>query len=163
MMGSGKSTVGAALAARTGDAFVDLDAAIVADAGRSIAELFASEGEAGFRARETQTLARVLASPRPCVLACGGGVVLRDENVALLRERATVVWLDATVETLAARVGDGAGRPLLAGDPAARLASLDAQRRHRYAACADVVVAVDGRSVDEIVDALAGALAEVPA
>lgn len=161
-MGAGKSTVGRRLARAWGRAFVDLDDAIVAAAGRPIPELFADEGEAGFRDRETAALRAALAEPTPAVVATGGGVVLRDENRALLGDRAVVVWLDAEVEALAARVGDGTGRPLLADTPAERLRALDIARRPLYEAVADLRIDTSGLGADEVVAAVvAGLAAEV--
>ncbi len=162
LMGAGKSTVGRRLARAWGRAFVDLDDAIVAVAGRPIPELFAAEGEAGFRDRETAALRSALAEPTPVVVATGGGVVLRDENRALLGERSVVVWLDAEVEALAARVGDGVGRPLLADAPAERLRALDIARRPFYERVADLRIDTSGLGVDEVVAAVvAGLAAEV--
>jgi shikimate kinase len=162
LMGAGKSTVGRRLASAWGRAFVDLDDAIVAAAGRPIPELFAAEGEAGFRDRETAALRAALAEPTPLVVATGGGVVLREENRALLGERAVVVWLDAEVDALAARVGDGTGRPLLADAPAERLRSLATARRPLYEAVADLRVDTSGLGPDEVVTAVvAGLAAEV--
>jgi shikimate kinase len=159
LMGAGKSTVGARLAAVLGRSFVDLDEAVVADAGRPVEAIFAAEGEDGFRERETDALRRVLAGTVGVVLATGGGVVTRERNRALLARRSVVVWLDADVAELAARVGDGDGRPLLAGDPVARLAALDADRRPAYEACADLAVTTTGLTPDEVVAAV---LADLP-
>ncbi len=159
LMGAGKSTVGRRLAAAWGRPFVDLDEAIVAMAGRPIPEQFATEGEAVFRDRETAALRTALAAPEPVVVATGGGVVLRDENRALLGEHAVVVWLDASVEALAARVGDGAGRPLLADGPEERLRTLDGARRPLYESVADLRVDTSGLGADEVVAAVEAGLA----
>jgi shikimate kinase len=159
MMGSGKSTVAHRLAARRGARAVDVDEEIVRDTGSTIAELFAQRGEVGFRDVEATTLARLLAVEHPLVLATGGGVVLRSANVAALRARSVVVWLDASVATLAARVGDGTGRPLLQGDPIGRLGSLDAERRPYYAGAAHLVVAVDALDPDGVAEAIQHLLA----
>jgi shikimate kinase len=159
LMGAGKSTVGRRLASAWGRSFVDLDDAVVAEAGRSIAELFAAEGEDGFRDRESAALRAALAASAPVVVATGGGVVLRDENRALLADEAVVVWLDADVATLAARVGDGTGRPLLADGPEARLRALDAARRPLYSAAADLRVDTTDLGTDEVVAAVEAGLA----
>jgi shikimate kinase len=156
LMGSGKSTVGARLAAATDRRFVDLDDAIEAEAGLTIPEIFELEGEAGFRAREHEAMAAVLAATEPLVLATGGGAVLRPANRDLMREHGVVVWLRATPATLAARVGDGAGRPLLASpvagdDVEGRLTALSADRAEAYEAAAHETVDVDGADPDEIV------------
>ena len=91
-MGSGKSTLGRALAARLARPFVDVDARIEADAGCSIAALFAAEGEAGFRAREARVLAAVLGGPA-AVIATGGGAVLAEANRTAMRAAGVVVYL----------------------------------------------------------------------
>lgn len=133
LSGAGKSTVGVALAERLGWPLVDTDALIAADAGCSIAEIFAAEGEAAFREREAAALAAALAGP-PCILATGGGIVLRAENREQLRSQAVVVWLDAPDSTILARLAAHAERrPLLADDPAARLAALRHARAALYA------------------------------
>jgi shikimate kinase len=152
MMGAGKSVVARALALRLHTRAVDLDDEVVRDTGRSIPNLFAERGDAGFRDAETAALREVLGHDEPVVLATGGGVVLRADNVAVLRSRAVVVWLDSDVTTLAQRVGDGTGRPLLAGDPVGRLRVLDAERRPHYAAAAHLVVRVDGIDITRVAD-----------
>jgi shikimate kinase len=147
MMGSGKSTVGALLADRTGRAFVDLDSMVEASSGRSVAALFADEGERGFRDRELAALEEVLGSSQPTVLATGGGVVTTGAGRDALTAGATVVWLDVPVADLAARVGHDAGRPLLGEEPLESLKRLDAERRALYESVADIVV--DGRDAPE--------------
>jgi shikimate kinase len=104
-MGSGKSSVGRALATLLGWNFVDLDCEIERSAGRKIREIFASEGEAEFRKIEADRLRSVLATvPRPLVLATGGGTFVQSENVTLLRDNhATVVFLEAAPEFLLRR------------------------------------------------------------
>ena len=153
-MGAGKSVVGARLAKRLGRPFVDLDAVIEAEAGRSVAALFAAEGEDGFRARESTLLARCLAGD-PCVIATGGGAVLDAENRRRLGEQAFVVWLAAAPATQLERVAGSRGRPLLqVPDPAAVLDRLAAERTPHYRALADLHLDTDDRSTDQVVDAL---------
>jgi shikimate kinase len=101
--GSGKTTAGEVLATRLGQPFVDADAVLEADAGMSIARIFATEGELGFRDRETATLRKLAAGP-PAVIATGGGIILRAENRDLLRATGFVVWLTADPETLWHRI-----------------------------------------------------------
>lgn len=163
MMGSGKSTAGRHLADLLGYRFLDADTSIEQVAGRSIPELFASEGEAGFRALEAAVLNQI-ASWHSLVVATGGGVVTRPENWGQLHQ-GVVIWLDAPDALLLERLSsDPTPRPLLqAEDPAARLAALLAERKPLYAQ-ADLHIAQDGRPADQvaaqILEALPGVLKE---
>lgn len=146
LSGTGKSTIGRLLAERQHRLLLDTDALIVASAGRSIESIFALEGEERFRDLEVIALRRALAAV-PCVVATGGGIVLRDENRGLLRERAFVVWLDAPTETLVRRLRDHSElRPLLAGDANARLEELRRVRAPLYAEVANLHIQTAGRS-----------------
>jgi shikimate kinase len=151
-MGAGKSTVGGMVAARLGRPFVDLDREIERLAGRTVAELFAADGEGGFRDAEHAALAAV-ARQAGIVVACGGGVVTDERSHATLREGGTVVYLRVTPEEAVARVGsEVAGRPLLlGGDPAVAAALLDSRER-LYEAVADVTVDTAGRAPAGIAD-----------
>jgi shikimate kinase len=124
-----------------------------------VAELFAERGEAAFRAEESRVLSEALAAPSPAVVSVAGGAVLAAANRRLLATQAIVVWLRAEPATLAARVGTGAGRPLLDGDPAGALAELDAVRRPLYGEVADVIVDVDDLDASTVVDRILGATA----
>jgi shikimate kinase len=133
LSGSGKSTVGPELAGLLGRAFVDTDELIASEAGTSIADIFDQQGEAAFRECERLAVRRAIDRP-PAVLATGGGAPLDAANRAALWDGNLVVWLDAPVEVLVARLGaGGAVRPLLAGAPSARLAALRAAREPIYA------------------------------
>jgi shikimate kinase len=146
LMGSGKTTVGRRLAARLDRPFVDADEALEARAGRSIADIFETDGEEAFRDLESEVLAWLLAAPQPGVIASGGGVVLRPENRKLLSAHdVTVVWLDAGPAFLASRVERKAHRPLLAGEvsPVEVLERLHQERAPLYAEVADHVVGVE--------------------
>lgn len=144
MMGSGKTTVGRMLADRLGRPFFDSDDEVEQATGHSVAEIFATDGEAAFRIEERRALEAAVASPAPAVVAVAGGAVLDPHNRAVIEGAGTVVWLRADPATLARRVGDGAGRPLLGDDPPAALRRLAAERTPLYAQVADVVVDVDG-------------------
>ena len=145
MMGSGKSAVGRLLAGALGRPFIDLDIEIEQSAGRTVAAIFAEEGEPGFRAREAAAVVEALGT-EGAVVSCGGGVVLTPANVDHLRRDATVVWLTATPRVAAARLASDGGRPLLAGmagDLEDRIATLTAERRGAYAAAAHLIVDAD--------------------
>lgn len=131
-MAAGKSAVGRALARLTGRPFVDTDLLVSALARRSVARVFAAEGEAGFRRREAAALVRA-SRVRGAVVAVGGGAVTRAENVRLMRRAGTVVWLQAGWKALSLRAGRdaGAARPLWAKGRA-----LLAERRPLYAKAA---------------------------
>lgn len=152
-MAVGKSTVGAALARRLGWRHIDLDAAIEAAAGRSVAEIFRAEGEPGFRRREAEATAHVAAAQR-VVVTPGGGWVLNAALPRLLADDALTVWLRASTETVLSRLsGRGRSRrPLLAqGDPEATLRRLASERAPLYAAAAQLTVDLDGLRLAEVV------------
>lgn len=135
MMGTGKSTVGPRIGYALGADFVDLDQVIALAAGADVARIIADEGEEGFRSREKAALETVAGSA--IVVACGAGVVEDPANIETMRSHGSVAWLNAPVRVLAERVGDGEGRPLLAGDARARLIALQRRRRKAYEAAAD--------------------------
>ena len=135
MSGSGKSTVGPRVAGALGADFVDLDQVITLAAGCDIPRIFEHEGEEGFRERERDAVASIAGGP--VVVACGGGVVEDPGNVQIMRAHGGIAWLDATVGVLAERVGDGSGRPMLAGDVRKRLTSLRRRRKRRYEEASD--------------------------
>ena len=113
-MAVGKSAVGRQLARRLKRRFVDFDRAIEKTAGLKVKQIFKQQGENAFRSLEQATLAEVLNQERQ-VIATGGGIVLNDENLKLLTEKAFVICLTASTDVLMQRVGSGAKRPLLAG------------------------------------------------
>jgi shikimate kinase len=163
LMGAGKSAVARVLGERLGVSVADLDGMIEAVEGCSVAELFERAGEAWFRRRESELLAEALRSGVR-VVACGGGVVLDPGRRRLLRERCRVVWLEATPEVAAARLETAGGvaasaRPLLAGRPAReRLAELLEARAPLYAEAAHARVSTDGRSPEQVADAVLAAV-----
>ncbi len=156
MMGAGKTLVGRLVAARTGKPVVDMDAEIAARLGCSIGQLWGMQGEEAFRDLEAALVTRLVDAPES-VIATGGGAVTREENVAAMRSSGTVVWLEAPVATLARRVGDGEGRPLLSDDATVgRLAELLDLRQDLYAAAADHRVSTEDAGPDEVAEVVAG-------
>ena len=149
MMGAGKSAVGRPLASALGYRFLDADQAIVQVAGRSIPDLFASDGEAGFRQLETEVLTGI-ANWHSLVVATGGGVVLKPENWGVMRQ-GVVIWLDAPDPLILQRLqADPTPRPLMQGpDPAARLRELLNHRRPLYAQ-ADLHISQAGESPEQV-------------
>ena len=149
-MGSGKSTVGRKAARLLRWAFLDLDAEVIASAGRTIPAIFAEEGEVGFRRRECDALLSVLQrtwDEGGLILALGGGTITSQEALDCLNAKATVVYLDVDAESAWRRVCRSA-RPL-AQDPQAFAGLLD-ERRPIYEAAADHVVDTREKSVDII-------------
>lgn len=162
MMGAGKSTTGRELARRLGAPYLDSDEQVEKATGRTVPEILEADGEAAFRTEEASALRAALEVTPPVVVAVAGGAVLDPDNRVRLAEGGTVVWLRAEPKTLAERVGDGRGRPLLQGDPAAALERLDAIRRPLYSELADVIVDTDGRSPAEVADEVLHAIGGGP-
>ncbi len=151
LMGAGKTSVGRRLAARLGVPFVDSDAEIEEAAGQSIPQIFETLGEPAFRSGERRVIARLLAGP-PAVIATGGGAWMDAGTRAEVRAHATSVWLKASVATLAGRVKDKPGRPLLKGqDVHAVLKRLADQRYPVYAEADLTVQSGSGTAHDEMV------------
>lgn len=146
-MGSGKTSVGRSLARRLRWRFVDLDREVSLAAGRTIPEIFAEGGEQTFRELEHQALAKALTGHHERVVACGGGVITHEPNLALLKE-ATTVFLEERLGLLYSRTR-GKGRPLRATNRA------EFERRYRdrlplYKKAADFTVVVNGRSPEKV-------------
>ena len=152
--GAGKTSAGRRSARRLDVAFADTDALIEARVGASVSDIFAARGETQFRLIEAEVITDALETFAG-VLALGGGAVttpaVRD---ALRTSGVTVVHLATTLTSAVARVGDGSSRPLLRGDPAARLAILARERSPLYASVATVEVRSAGRPIFMIVDDL---------
>jgi shikimate kinase len=148
MMGAGKTTAGRLVAEKLGWGYLDSDAEVEEATGLTVPELFA--GEDAFREAEAQALQRACATTEPVVVSVAGGAVLRPANRALIMSSGTVVWLRARPGTLAARVGDGSGRPLLGGDPLAALTELSAVRGPFYAEVAGCTIDVDDLSPHDV-------------
>lgn len=149
-MGTGKSSVGKVLAARTGRRLVDLDEVVVAGSGMSIPEIFAKNGEPAFRALEREALQQ-LGSDSCLVVATGGGAVIDPENRRAMRSSGVIVNLTASPDAIGARLTGDDSRPLLREDNSRiKILSMLAEREAYYAD-ADVRIDTSGRTVDEIV------------
>lgn len=150
-MGTGKTTVGKTLAEWVTFDFADMDSIIEQEAGKTIPEIFAAEGEAGFREREREA-ARRLAQGSKQVIATGGGTVKDPENMEALRETGIIVCLTASVDTILQRTEAQGQRPLLddAGeDRKAAVEKLLAERDSLYKD-ADYIIETDGKTPDEV-------------
>ena len=153
MMGSGKTSTGRPLAEQLGYGFVDADAVIEQAAGCSIPEIFERDGEAGFRALESQVL-NAIGQRHSLVVATGGGVVTQQENWGLLHS-GIVIWLDVVQEQLLKRLqSDRTVRPLLqTADPEAALNDLLAERKALYAE-ADLTVVINDEPPEAVADGI---------
>jgi shikimate kinase/3-dehydroquinate synthase len=151
LMGSGKTTIGRALAKRLGLRFVDADHEIEARTGATIPLIFEIEGEASFRQREADVI-RDLTAQQGIVLATGGGAVLNEQSRHYLRERGTVIYLRASVASLVQRTSHDRNRPLLQTvDPKAKIESLARERGPLYEEVAHVVIETGRPNVQAIV------------
>ena len=156
MMGSGKTTMGRALAKHLGKAFVDSDEEIIKRTGVTIPHIFDIEGEAGFRQREATTI-RELVRRDNMVLATGGGAVVDEQNRAMLRQNGIVIYLKASVHDLWHRTRHDRNRPLLqAGNPHAKLAELFQLRDPLYRQVSDIVVQSGRQNAHALMLRLAG-------
>lgn len=157
--GSGKSSTGRALAARLEVDFVDTDELIERAVGRPVTEIFAELGEPAFRAAEAEAVASALDGFHG-VVALGGGAILGAETRRVLLDSGVpVVLLHTSMSALVKRIGDGSGRPLLAGSPVSRLAELASQRDAYYRSVARLAVDTDGRTPDQVAVAIVDLLA----
>ncbi|HEU5159753.1 MAG TPA: shikimate kinase [Streptosporangiaceae bacterium] len=154
--GSGKTTIGTALAERLGLAFRDTDTDVEATAGKPVSEIFIDDGEPRFRELEAAAVRRALAEHEG-VLALGGGAVLAADTQEWLAGH-TVVYLRVGLSDAVKRVGLGAARPLLVLNPRSRLRELMAERAPIYERLATITVATDDRDPDAIVEEIVKAL-----
>lgn len=150
-MGAGKTSLGKRLAHALRWRFVDTDQALVARTGVDIPTIFAQEGEAGFRRRESEMLADVLAEPHDAVVACGGGIVLDPKNREWIGKQRLVVFLDVSVDKQIARIGRDKNRPLAqAADKQAHLQAMRELRLPLYQSLADICVNTDSEHFTQI-------------
>lgn len=149
-MGTGKTTISHKLHSLTGMEEIDLDAYIMEKTGMQIKEIFERQGENYFRDVETESLKEV-SERTGVIISCGGGTVIRDENVACMKRRGKVILLTASPQTVYERVKDSDQRPVLNGHmDAAYIAGLMEKRRALYLRAADVIISTDKKSEEDI-------------
>jgi shikimate kinase len=151
MMAVGKTTTGRLCAQRLGWKFFDSDEQLLAETGRGAQDIFDTDGDAALRTWETKVLHDAIDAPEPVVVAVAGGVVLSEDNRALLIKSGVVVWLRASIETLSERVERGGARPRLGDDPEESLRELYRTRHSLYASVATIVIDVDDLAPEEVV------------
>jgi shikimate kinase len=160
MMGAGKSSVGRCLQRRSGLTRLDTDEMLAAEFGMSIAQIFEKHGEEKFRDAETEVL-RKLAPNRPAIIVTGGGIVLRRQNVDLLKSVGTIVWLAADEDILFERAARRDHRPLLQNEnPRAIFSKLFRERESLYAAAADVRIDTSRLTHDEVAETILNKMEE---
>ncbi len=149
-MGAGKSTIAKVLQRELGMELVEMDERIVKEQGMSINDIFAQKGEDGFRDIESQLVIDI-GKNKNSIVSCGGGVVVRPQNVENMKKSGKIVFLTATPETILKRVKNGKDRPLLNGHMNVEyISELMEKRRQMYEDAADVKVSTDGKTVGEI-------------
>lgn len=161
-MGCGKTSVGIKLSYRLKRTFLDTDKQIERRQGRSIRDIFAEDGEAAFRRMETDCIKELLAENGTSmqIFSTGGGTPVLEENRGLLKKLGTVVYLKVSPDVVYERLKGDTTRPLLQTEnPRARIEELLAARKDAYESAADVIVEVDDKRLEEIVEEIA-ALAE---
>ena len=149
MMGSGKSTVGKTLSEKMHKPFIDLDSEIEKGTGKNISEIFDIDGEEQFRKMETKQLKQYSES----IVACGGGIVLKDENREFINENGIAILLLATMGELTQRLSNSGNRPLLADDNTEEaLTKLWMERQIDYLETANFTIETDGKNPDELTE-----------
>ncbi len=148
MMGTGKSTVARLVQDRIGCGQRDMDDDLERLYGPIVAQ-WETDGEQVFRKRETNLLTELAAGPSDTIVATGGGVPLRPENVGVMRSSGTIVWLRAAVPTLSQRLEGSSNRPLLARHT---VAEITVERDEIYEHAANVIVDTEGRTVEDIAE-----------
>ena len=152
--GSGKSTVGKFLAKDLNLTLVDTDRVIEDRQGRSISEIFLSEGEDGFRAIEKEVVLETLKQDN-CIIALGGGSILDSEVQNVLSQCPEVIFLDVSISNAAPRVGFNKERPLLMGNPRQQWLQLMEKRRGIYERLATRTISTDNRKANEVAHEIA--------
>ena len=151
-MGTGKSSVGISLANYLGYSYLDMDKMIEDKQKCTINDIFANQGEPVFRQIESELLSHLSETRKKSIISTGGGVILREHNIAVMRESGAIILLTAEPETIIERLAGDHSRPLLQGDDkVAKVTALLGSRKEKYMQAADVIVKTDDRSIDNIV------------
>ena len=149
-MGAGKTTVSGELSKMTGRKELDMDAYIVDREGMTIKDMFDRFGEEYFRQKETESLIEIM-DMDDLIVSCGGGVVVKDENVGHMKNGGVIVLLTATPQTTLDRVKNSTDRPILNGNMNIEfITELMNKRKDRYLSVADIIVETDDKSVFDI-------------
>lgn len=149
-MGAGKSTIAKTLQKELDMELIEMDERIVQEQGMSINDIFAQKGEDGFRDIESQLVIDIGAQEN-AIVSCGGGVVVRPQNVENMKKSGKIIFLTATPETILERVKNGKDRPLLNGHMNVEyISELMEKRRALYEGAADLQIATDGKTIGEI-------------
>ncbi len=158
-MGSGKSTVGYRLSYRLKKCLIDTDKLIEQKEGMTISDMFAKKGEAYFRQKETEYLNSLFHELGSRILSLGGGTPIREENRGIIKRLGKVIYLKASPETIYERVKYDTKRPLLqCEDPKGRIEALLKERNPIYESVADIVICVDGKHIQEVVQEIVEAV-----
>lgn len=157
-MGCGKSTMARMLAEETKATLIEMDETIEAEAGMTINEIFEKYGEAYFRDLETQLVERI-AQKGGAVVSCGGGAILRQENIDSMKKNGVILYLSATPETIYERVKNSTNRPLLNGNMNVEyISSLMEKRLLRYLGAADKTIFVDKKEKQQVLEEILASL-----
>jgi len=149
MMGSGKSTVGKTLSKKMHKPFIDLDSEIEKGIGNNISEIFDIDGEEQFRKMETKQLKQYSKS----IVACGGGIILKNENRDFINENGITILLTASMEELSHRLSNSGNRPLLSDNNTEEaLTRLWLERQMNYLNTADFTIETDGKNPDQLTE-----------
>ncbi|MFA6894794.1 MAG: shikimate kinase [Bacteroidales bacterium] len=148
-MGSGKSTYGKRASELSGFRFIDLDTEIESIYG-SISTIFADSGESFFRNKEKETLKKILKKDENIILALGGGTVMDEENVLILKQTCTVVWLKTPIEMIIYEISKAPERPLLKGKSVKDIEELFSSRVPFYKNAAKIIIETKNKSVEEV-------------
>lgn len=152
-MGSGKTSVGIRLSYALKRTMIDTDKWIEKKNGMTVSEIFAKQGEKEFRRMETDCIRGFIENENHQIISTGGGLPVREENHALLKELGRVYYLKAAPETVYERLKGDTTRPLLQGDdPMSKIKELLAVRAPLYEKCADVIIDVSGKNFDTIIE-----------